>query len=160
MSTTPKLIETLKQYRRIGDRWEHIFAQGAKRKGQCQVIYCKRFARTQVRPYRGKLRTVINAVCCTCESRLKRANNPVYEIWRQIRERARSRGQIFNITLDELMAVPRFDEYVQRRGRGIEDLHLDRVKVELGYVAGNLQVLTTEQNLRKQREVDYANHPF
>ena len=40
-------------------------------------------------------------------------------------------------------------------------MHLDRVRVALGYVVGNLQVLTTAENLRKQREVDYAEvNPF
>lgn len=152
-----RLVQTLKQYRHDGQRWCHVFPKEPKRKGQCRVIHCRRPARVQVH---SNLRVQVHAVCDTCASRLFRANNPVHEIYRQIKDRAERRGQIFDITLDDLMAVPRFAEYVQRRGRGIEDLHLDRVKVHMGYVRGNLQVLTTEENLRKQREVDYAEQPF
>ena len=154
------LVSTLKQYQRIGDRWHFVFPQTPKRKGQCRVIYCKRMARVEVRRENGKLRSIGHLVCTTCRSRLDRANNPAREIYRQIRDRAERRNQIFNITFEQLCVIPRFDEYEARRGRGIDELHLDRKKVHLGYVPGNLQVLTTAENLRKQREVDYAGEPF
>ncbi len=153
-----KLIETLKQYRFDGQKYHHVFAKEAKRKGQCRVRNCRRPARIQVRSkHAGKgFRTVNHSTCITCEVRLYRANNPAREAYRQVKERARQRKQIFDITFEQFCAIPRFDEYIARRGRGIDELHLDRVKVERGYVPGNLQVLTTEENLRKQREVDYA----
>lgn len=162
MSTHPRLIETLKQYRHDGERYHFIFATGRKRKDQCRVIYCKRPARVEIISEKGKLRISHRSVCDTCACRLKRANNPAREAYRQIRERAARRGQIFDITFEQFCAIPRFDEYIRQRGRGIDELHLDRVRVELGYVVGNLQVLTTEENLRKQREVDYAavEQPF
>lgn len=158
--STPKLIQTLKQYRHDGTRWHHIFPQTPKRKGQCQVIYCKRPTRVQVIREKSKLRICHHSVCDTCASRLYRANNPAREAYRQIRDRAQRRHQVFNLTFEQFCAIPRFDEYIAHRGRGIDELHLDRKKVELGYVPGNLQVLTTAENLRKQREVDYCAGPF
>lgn len=152
-----RLVQTLKQYRQIGDRWHHIFPANPKRKGQCKVIYCKRPARICIRK---NLRIQQNAVCITCASRLYRANNPARDAYRQIKERAERRGQIFKLTFEEFLKEIEGTEYIARRGRGIDELHLDRIKVHLGYVPGNLQVLTTEQNLRKQREVDYCNQPF
>lgn len=157
--TVTTLISSLKQYRQHGDRWAFIFAK-EKRAGICRVIYCKRMARTEVRRENGKLRSIGHFVCTTCRSRLHRANNPAREAYRQIRDRAQRRNQIFAITFEEFCAIPRFEEYLRNRGRGIHELHMDRVRVELGYVPGNLQVLTTEENLRKQREVDYAREPF
>lgn len=158
MSQTPKLIETLKQYVRVGEhKWQFIFSTSKKKKGQCKVIYCRRLARVQVRREAGKLRIMTNSVCTTCECRLIRANNPAREAYRQIKERARRRKQIFDISFADFCAIPRFDEYLSRRGRGLDELHLDRVKVHLGYVPGNLEVITAAENLRKQREVD---HPF
>lgn len=156
-----RLVQTLKQFRHDGQRWQFVFPKEPKRKGQCQVIRCRRLARVEVQK-KKRLYVVQRSVCDTCATRLFRANNPVREIYRQIKDRAERRGQVFAMTLEQLMAVPRFSEYVQRRGRGIEDLHLDRIKVHLGYVPGNVQVLTTEENLRKQREVDYATveEPF
>lgn len=150
-------IATLKQYRHDGQRYHFVFPKEPKRKGQCAVIYCKRLARERVRWKRGKLVTEHSSTCTTCRCRLDRANHPARDAYRVIRDRAQRRGQIFDITFEQFMEIPRIEEYVQRRGRGIEDLHLDRVRVALGYVVGNLQVLTTAENLRKQREVDYCS---
>ncbi len=157
-----KLVETLKQYRFDGTKFHHIFASSEKRKGQCKVIRCRRVARVRVRWRRGKLITEHSSTCITCHCRLYRANNPAREAYRQIRDRAERRHQIFDLTFEQFCAIPRFDEYLQKRGRGIDELHLDRVKVHLGYVVGNLAVITTAENLRKQREVDYytTGDPF
>lgn len=155
---TTRLVQSLKQYHHDGQRWHHIFPTTPKRKGQCRVIYCKRLARVQVRCDQGKLRTIHHAICLTCESRLKRANNPAREAYFQIKDRAKRRNQIFALTFNEFLAEIEGTEYLSRRGTGIGELHLDRIKVHLGYVPGNLQVITTEENLRKQREVDYC--PF
>jgi hypothetical protein len=152
--------ERLKQYRHDGSRWRHVFPASPKRKGQCKVIYCKRPARVEIIREKGKLRTSHRSVCDTCACRLFRANNPAREAYRQIKDRAERRHQIFNLTFEQFCAIPRFDEYIALRGRGIDELHLDRVKVHLGYVPGNLQVLTAAENLRKQREVDYCAGPF
>jgi len=154
--STPRLIHTLKQYRFDGTKWHHIYTTSEKRKGQCKVIRCRRMARVEIIREKGKLRTSHRSVCDTCASRLTRANRPAWDAYRQIRDRAQRRNQLFAITFEQFCAIPRFDEYIARRGRGIDELHLDRVKVERGYVPGNLQVLTTAENLRKQREVDYS----
>lgn len=152
-----KLVSTLKQYHHDGTRWHHVFAQSRKRKSQCLVRHCKRLARVEIR---ANLTINQRSICDTCACRLYRANNPAREAYRQIRDRAERRGQIFKITFAEFCAIPRFDEYIRQRGRGIDELHLDREKVELGYVPGNLRVMTAAENLRKQREVDYATGPF
>lgn len=122
--------------------------------------HCKRVARIQVLRGRSGLRTIQFRACLTCQCRLYRANNPAREAYRQIRDRAERRGQIFKISFAEFCAVPRFDDYIAHRGRGRDELHLDREKVELGYVPGNLKVMTAAENLRKQREVDYVKGPF
>lgn len=158
MSTHPH--QRLKQYRHDGQRWHHIFPASPKRKGQCRVVYCKRPARVQARWDRQKLRTVHHTICLTCETRLKRANNPAREVYWQIKDRAKRRNQIFNLTFNEFLAEIEGTDYLTRRGTGIEELHLDRKKVQLGYVPGNLKVITTAENLRKQREVDYCARPF
>lgn len=156
----PSLVSQLKQYRQEGNKWHFILAKEPKRKGQCRVIYCKRPSRVQVLKVGGKIRTLHSSVCITCASRLYRANNPAREAYRQIKDRAERRNQIFNLTFDQFLEVIEGTEYLARRGRGIDELHLDREKVELGYVKGNLKVITCAENLRKQREVDYAREPF
>jgi hypothetical protein len=154
------LIQTLKQYQHNGTRWVFIFPKSSKRKGQCKVIHCKRLARVEVTRKKGKLYTSHRSVCDTCACRLFRANNPAKEAYRQIKDRALRRNQIFCLTFNEFLTAIEGTEYLSRRGTGIGELHLDRKKVHLGYVPGNLQVLTTAENLRKQREVDYCTGPF
>lgn len=153
MTTHPH--QTLKQYRFDGTRWHHIFPQTPKKKGQCKVIRCQRPARVRVW---SNLRVQVCATCITCESRLYRANHPGRQAYHQIKDRAKRRGQIFKLTYEEFLEAIAGTEYLTLRGTGIGELHLDRKKVHLGYVPGNLQVITTEENLRKQREVDYC--PF
>jgi len=156
----PLLVQKLKQYRHDGTRWHHVFTQGEKRKGQCKVRHCKRPARVEVRRYKQTFRTVGHHVCITCMSRLYRANHFPRQVYHQIKDRAKRRHQIFNLTFDQFLRAIEGTEYLTRRGTGIGELHLDRVKVHLGYVPGNLQVITTAENLRKQREVDYCTGPF
>lgn len=153
------LVSSLKQYRQEGNRWVFIFPQKPKREGQCKVIYCKRPARVRVWPKERKFRVTTYQVCQTCACRLYRANNPAKEAYRQIKDRARRRNQIFKITFTEFLEVIEGTEYLTRRGTGINELHLDREKVHLGYVKGNLRVITAAENLRKRYEVDYAE-PF
>jgi len=152
-----RLIQTLKQYQHNGKRWTFIFPRTPKRKGQCKVIFCKRPARVRVRK---NLYVEHCATCITCESRLWRANHPDRDAYRQIKARAKERGQIFRLTFKEFLTEIEGTEYLSRRGTGIGELHLDRKIVHLGYVPGNLQVITTAENLRKQREVDYCAGPF
>lgn len=152
-----QLVSTLKQYQHDGTRWSFVLTKGPKRKGQCRVWHCKRVARVEIR---ANLTINNRSVCTTCACRLFRANNPGREAYRQIKDRAERRGQIFCLTFAEFLTEIEGTEYLARRGRGINELHLDRKKVHLGYVPGNLEVLTAEQNLRKQREVDYTKEPF
>lgn len=160
LMSKPHLIHTLKQYRHDGQCWHHILATGRKKKDLCRVIFCKRLARVEVTWRSGKLRTSHRALCDTCACRLFRANNPAREAYRQIKDRAFRRNQIFNLSFSQFLAEIEGTDYLTRRGTGIGELHLDRKKVHLGYVPGNLQVITTAENLRKQREVDYCPDPF
>ena len=157
-----RVISQLKQYRHTGSKWVHVFAQTPKRKGQCKVVYCKRPARVRVRT---GLRVENSSICITCASRLFRANNPARYAYRQIKDRAKRKKQIFSLTFEEFLEVIDGTEYLERRGRGKDELHLDRIDVSQGYVRWNLQVITAAENLRKQQDVDYcttsnAEEPF
>lgn len=158
-----KLVQSLKQYQLTPEgQWAFVFAKRPK-KGQCAVRHCKRPARVQVLALKGGgWRTVAHRSCLTCQCRLYRANHQDKDAYRQVRDRAHRRGQIFKLTFAEFLAAIEGTEYLARRGRGLDELHLDREKVELGYVFGNVKVITAAENLRKQREVDYAKaeQPF
>lgn len=153
----PHPHEKLKQYHFDGQKWNFVFPHTSKKKGICKVIRCKRPARVRVR---SNLRVEHSSFCITCTSRLWRANHPDRDAYRQIKDRAKRRGQIFKITFEEFLEAIAGTEYVERRGTGKGELHLDRIRVHEGYVKGNLKVITMEENLRKQREVDYCSGPF
>lgn len=151
-----KLVSSLKQYRQEDGKWYFVFPKKPKAKGKCKVIHCARAARVEVRQARRGLTVVTHSVCLTCASRLYRANNPARDAYRQIKERAQRRNQIFELTFEEFLEVIEGTEYLSRRGTGLDELHLDRIKVHRGYVKGNIRVITCAENLRKQHEVDYA----
>jgi hypothetical protein len=45
-------------------------------------------------------------------------------------------------------------DYMEKKGRGADNLSLDRVNNDLGYVPGNVKVVTVSNNSRK-RHTDY-----
>ncbi len=152
-----KLVSSLKQYQHdpMSNTWTFVFPKKPKRAGLCKVIYCARVARTEVRRTPTGVRTITHSICTTCRCRLYRANNPAKEAYRQIKDRALRRNQVFNLSFDEFLRVIEGTDYLNRRGRSLNDLHLDREKVHLGYTPENIKVITAAENLRKQREVDY-----
>lgn len=65
------------------------------------------------------------------------------------REDARKRKIGFFITFEEFVKFIVDTEYMLRKGRRKFDLTIDRVIPQLGYRAGNLQILTNQENARK-----------
>lgn len=51
--------------------------------------------------------------------------------------------------------------YLDRRGNGSDDMHLDRIDATLGYEPGNLQVLSCAENVakgnRERMDEDYRD---
>jgi len=95
------LVASLKQYRMEGTKWVFVFPKTPKRKGQCKVIFCARPGRVEVRKSAHGFKPIYHTVCPTCQSRLYRANNPAQEAYRQIKDRALRRKQIFELSFTE-----------------------------------------------------------
>lgn len=87
--------------------------------------------------------------CNTCNKRRWRENNPIMAVYTAKRDDARKRRIGFFITFEEFVKFIVDTEYMLRRGRGKFDLTIDRIKPQLGYRAGNLQILTNQENARK-----------
>ena len=136
----------------LGNRHEWDLVLSSKDKGStCQVRFCRSPKRTIFS--RGK--HYVCTICEKCKSRRWRANHPVAAAYHCIKDRAKRRSQLFAITLAHLEELCIGSNYPAQRGRRPNALHIDRKIPSLGYVPGNLQILTAHDNTSKRHTHDY-----
>jgi len=122
--------------------------------GRCPVRRCRKAPRDL------KHRPNSTQLCGTHHKELWRANNPVHAAYDNLRASARKRKIAFTLTLAHFKAVIEPTRYMDESGRERHCLHIDRIETHLGYVDGNIQVLTCTENVqkenaeRRQRHVD------
>lgn len=64
-------------------------------------------------------------------------------------DRAKQRNKPFTITLEYFRKFCYKTEYIKGKGRNADSYTVDCIKNELGYVAGNLRILTLSANASK-----------
>jgi len=94
-------------------------------------------------------------ICRPCRTIRERESDPVRYSYNNSKRNAKRRGIPFEISLDYYRQFVTPTQYMARKGRFKASLHVDRKFEWLGYVEGNLQVLTNEQNLRKSLQYRY-----
>ncbi len=126
--------------------------------GKCPVLRCRKAPRDlSTHPKSHQL-------CGTHAKELWRLNNPVHAAYDNLRASARKRKIVFTLTLQHFTEVITPTRYMDDSGRTRYCLHIDRVITALGYVDGNIQVLTCTENVqkenaeRRQRHVDAKIH--
>jgi hypothetical protein len=90
------------------------------------------------------------AYCSHCRTEREKAKDLAAWSWRKHRSNAKRRGILFTISLEYFRAWCAETEVLLNAGRSATSLHVDRIVDELGYVEGNLQVLTNSQNVAKE----------
>jgi hypothetical protein len=122
--------------------------------GKCPVIRCKHAPRDlSTRPNSVQL-------CGTHHKELWRLNNLVHAAYDNLRASARKRKIVFTLTLQHFNEIIAPTAYMDDKGKQRHCLHIDRKETALGYVDGNIQVLTCTENVqkenaeRRQRHVD------
>lgn len=88
--------------------------------------------------------------CSKCRNRRFSEAHPASARFNDLRHRARQRGHEFTLTLDEFKKWWVESGIEANRGKTKDCFSIDRIKNHLGYVPGNLQVLTISCNARKQ----------
>lgn len=88
-------------------------------------------------------------LCYTCRSRKRREQDPVWDVYYNVRSNAKRRGIRFALTFTWFKKFILGTEYMDKRGRDRDSLSIDRRINALGYVDGNLQILTLQANARK-----------
>jgi hypothetical protein len=115
-------------------------AKRSKRSATCITRYCKNDAN------QGRY-------CKTCISRRYRSRNPMRAAYNALKQNAVRRGIPFTITYEYFARWCHRSDYMAGKGRTKESYTIDREKNHLGYVPGNLRVLTNSENARKVNRV-------
>jgi hypothetical protein len=89
-----------------------------------------------------------------------RFNDPVHNVVSRLRERARLKGVPFNLTVEGMNEFLKGTAYLERKGRAVGSLHIDRIKPSLGYVWGNIRLITAHENLVKGANEEEQGEPF
>lgn len=112
--------------------------------GKCPVRRCRKAPRDiNHRPNSTQL-------CGTHHKELWRLNNPVHAAYDNLRASARKRKIVFTLTFDHFKAIIAPTAYMDDKGKQRHCLHIDRKETALGYVDGNIQVLTCTENVSKE----------
>jgi hypothetical protein len=117
-----------------------------KPKLKCATPFCRRA--------RGKKKQT----CDRCHARECRARNPMWAQWRRLKDKAKARGINFCLPFAYFKIFAEKSEYLARVGNEKASLTVDRINNLLGYVVGNIQPLTREENRRKQWLADERRH--
>ena len=78
-------------------------------------------------------------------------------ILKELRTNARRRRIECTLTIDDLRALTAETGYLEGRGRHGDNLHIDRINPTIGYVAGNVQILTCSANVAKGNRERYLD---
>ena len=88
-------------------------------------------------------------MCGTCYSRKYRYDNPEKTTYANLRCNARRRVIYFGISYEYFLKFCVDNDYIKLKGIYGDSMTIDRVNHLLGYIEGNLQVLTRIDNGRK-----------
>jgi len=89
-------------------------------------------------------------LCHRCKAQREKEINPLAYTYSRLKQNAKRRGKIFTITIKEFRQFVAGTRYMELKGRGATNLSIDRKDNSKGYEAGNLQILTVSENIRKQ----------
>lgn len=91
-------------------------------------------------------------VCNTCRARMARVKNPTRYAFNNLKDSARKRAIPFLLTFEQFVEFDRQTGYVESRGKGTDDLTVDRIDSSKPYEVGNIRALTWIQNCSKKVE--------
>ena len=86
--------------------------------------------------------------------------HPIKTSYYNLRTNAKRRGKPFDLTLDEFREFATATDYINKKGKTAQSYSIDRIKAHLGYIPGNIQVLTISENGIKGNKEKYDDLPF
>lgn len=118
-------------------------AKEAIKKNKCETRYC-----------RSKTNGT-SKKCPKCCKRRQKNNDPEAYTYNALKNNAKRRGKVFTITLEYFRKFCAESNYIELKGIHKENATIDRINNELGYIEGNLRVITNAANNHKRNHVDY-----
>lgn len=113
--------------------------------GICPVKFCVRRSR------KGR------SLCSVHDLRKWRAQHPERAVYKALRDHARSRGIVFEITFEEFMEVAKdFPFHCEKPKERKDYLSIDRIDPRKGYVLGNIQALTVSENVSRENRFRHS----
>ncbi len=127
----------------------HFTFRKSPRVGCCPVSRCRRKSRSA---RTGETICSDHRLCNTHKSQLWRKVNREKAAYIRLKYHAKERHKVFEITFEFFMSITRMQEYVDYKGKRKHMLTLDRRDPLLGYVEGNIRVITNAENVAKQHD--------
>lgn len=121
-----------------GDRFELVL-RDKPRGTRCMVKGCG-----NSKPTKGR-------ICSRCMMLRWRANNPEYAAFVHLQESAKRRNICFDLRFEDFRAWGHTHGYFTGKGRTKDGLTVDRIDQGGPYSLENIQILSNEENARKER---------
>lgn len=116
-------------------------------KNKCKIPYCRN-------------RVKGNRICNTCASRKKRNKHPMRYAYDVLKMNAKRRGKRFTISFEYFKRFAIETNYLAGKGRKKLSYSVDRINNRLGYIPGNLQLLTLSDNSKKAHRTITLNYDY
>lgn len=97
----------------------------------------------------GNKRTAKDPLCSKHRHRYNKENNPLAYAYNTLKSNARRRGKPFTISREYFETFCKEHDYLARKGKSADSASIDCKIPHLGYVEGNLQVLSLSNNSKK-----------
>lgn len=102
-----------------------------------------------------------SGLCHKHYARHRRIVDPVYDRYVNFKNNALRRCKDFTITLNEFRKFCNDTGYILKKGMRGRNCTIDRIKNNVGYHIGNIQILRMDKNLEKYHKIDKHNEfPF
>lgn len=82
-------------------------------------------------------------------SKCQRLKNPYKYAYQTLKDNAKRRGKVFELTFEQFCEFAIKTDYITRKGIKKNSIHIDRIKEDVGYKIDNIQPLTNSQNIKK-----------
>jgi hypothetical protein len=109
------------------------------KRNKCKTKYCRRSVNH-------------GGFCSTCTSRKCRQKNKLRYAYVTLKNNAKRRKIPFTISFEYFSEFAIRTHYIQNKGITHDSYTIDRKENDLGYIEGNLQILTNSQNSSKKRK--------
>ncbi len=111
--------------------------------GLCAIKYC----RNKREPQR--------TTCRRCRRWLLIINNPISYLYSALKQRVKTRGIPFSLTLEEFTIFCQETNYHTLKGNNKDSYTIDRKRVEEGYTFDNITIAERELNVMRRNYVEY-----